>query len=62
MFKQHLHKRRKKKEGEEINKEKEGSKRRTKQGEEKNKNKPDDNSGGKVTFEGRKVQIGSRCP
>lgn len=52
----------KKKEGEEINKEKEGSKKRTKQGEEKNKNKADDNSGGKVTFEGRKVQIGSRCP
>ena len=62
MFKQLLHKRRKKTEGEEINQEKEGSKKRTKQGEEKNKNKPDDKSGGKVTFEGRKVQIGSRCP
>ena len=61
LFKQHLHKEEKKKEEEEINKEKEGSKKRTRQGEKKNKNKPDDNSGGKVTFEGRKVQIGSRC-
>jgi len=50
-----------KKEEEEINKETEGGKKRVRQGEGKNKNKPDDNTGGKVTLEGRKVQIGSRC-